>query len=327
LPAARSTRLDYVPVPAGLAELRGAVAERPLLPTSRLSLAALGIAAAATREVKLTTGSLFGGGEQLFASWRFWSRRPNAAFGMAAPAPWGGVWNVLSISGRQSFTSVDVTTAERTGARLGAADWLAAGLRWNIDAGADRWKGGPTRGVLGGGLRLISSGDRLEARVDMDTWFGRAGFSTTEAALRMRSSTDRRGVVVLTMATLQRASRQAPLDLWWAGDTGSVRPALLRAHPMLKHGRFRTDRMGRALIQGSVEAQRWWHVAGPVSAAAASFVDMARTALRFEGRPRHDVDLGLGARLSVTGMPGMLRVDIGKGLRDGRTAVSFVYEP
>jgi len=26
-------------------------------------------------------------------------------------------------------------------------------------------------------------------------------------------------------------------------------------------------------------------------------------------------------------MPGVLRVDLGKGLRDGRTAVSFVYEP
>ena len=105
LPAARTTRLDYVPVRSGLAELRGAVDERPLLATDRLSLAAMGIAALATREVRLTTGSVVGGGEQLFAAWRFWPRRPYIAGGISAPAPWGGVWNVLAYSGRQAFTS------------------------------------------------------------------------------------------------------------------------------------------------------------------------------------------------------------------------------
>jgi len=327
LPSARTTRLDYVPVPSGLTELRGVVAERPLLPASRVSLAAMGIAAAATREVKLTTGSLVGGGEQLFAAWRFWPRRPNVAVGMAAPAPWGGVWNVLAFSGRQPFTSPDVPTADRAGARLGAADWLTPGVRWNVVAGADRWTAGPTRGAVGGGLRFLSSGDRLEARVGTDTWFGRAGFSTVDASLHVRSSIDHRGAVAVATISAQRASRQTPLDLWWAGDTGSVRPALLRAHPVLTHGRLRMDRLGRTVIQGSIEAQRWWHVAGPVRAAAASFVDMARTGRRVEGRPLHDVDLGLGARVAVIGVPGVLRVDLGKGLRDGRTAVSFVYEP
>jgi hypothetical protein len=128
------------------------------------------------------------------------------------------------------------------------------------------------------------------------------------------------------MATLQHATRHAPPDLWWAGDTGSVRQAMLRAHPALQHGRLRTDRLGRVLIQGSFEAQRWWRVAGLMDIAAASFVDMARTGLRFEGQPLHDVDIGLGARIAVAGMPGLLRLDVGKGLRDGQTAVSLVYE-
>jgi len=64
-----------------------------------------------------------------------------------------------------------------------------------------------------------------------------------------------------------------------------------------------------------------------VSAAVAAFVDVARTALRVDQAARHDIDLGIGARVSVPGMPGVLRVDLGKGLTDGRTAVSFVYEP
>jgi hypothetical protein len=61
----------------------------------------MGITALATREVRLTTGSVVGGGEQLFAAWRFWPRRPSLAGGISAPAPWGGVWNVMAYTGRQ----------------------------------------------------------------------------------------------------------------------------------------------------------------------------------------------------------------------------------
>jgi hypothetical protein len=37
--------------------------------------------------------------------------------------------------------------------------------------------------------------------------------------------------------------------------------------------------------------------------------------------------VGVGARFAVIGMPGIFRVDLAKGLRDGATALSFVYEP
>jgi hypothetical protein len=327
LPSARTTRLDYVPVPSGLAELRGAVTERPILPTNPVSLGAVGISAAATREVRLVTGSLVGAGEQVSATWRFWPRRPYVALGITAPAPWGGVWSVLSFSGRQPFTSADRAPAERAGARLGIADWLTSTLRWNVAAGVDRWKHVTTRSTVGGGIRHLAFADRLESRLNADAWPGADGFVTADASLRVRSSTARRGDVVVASVALQRASHETPLDLWWAGDTGSVRPSLLRAHPLLSHGRLRTDRLGRALFQGSVEAQHWWQPVGPVSAAFASFVDLARTAQRVDGAPVHDVDVGVGARLSVTGVPGLLRVDVATGLRDGRKAVSFIYEP
>ncbi|NOT25270.1 MAG: hypothetical protein HOP16_04120 [Acidobacteria bacterium] len=327
LPAARTTRLDYVPVPSGLAELRGAIAERPILPTNPVSLGAMGISAGATREVRLVTGSLTGAGEQVSATWRFWPRRPYIALGIASPAPWGGVWNVLSFSGRQPFSSVDRAAAERSGARLGFADWVTSSLRWNVAAGVDRWKNVTTRSTVGGGIRYVALRDRLESRFGVDAWPGTGGFATADASLRVRSSTARRGNVVAASAALQRASHETPLDLWWAGDTGSVRASLLRAHPLLSHGRLRTDRLGRTLFQGSVEAQRWWQPVGPVSTAFASFVDLARTAQRVDGVAVHDVDVGVGARLSVTGVPGLLRVDVAAGLRDGRKAVSFVYEP
>jgi hypothetical protein len=237
------------------------------------------------------------------------------------------VWNVLAFSGRQPFTSSTVATSHRTGGRVGAADWLRAGVRWSLVGGADRWNGAPARGTLGGALRFLALGDKADATVGADTWPGRTGFATMDAAFKLRSSTEQRGLVLVASTAMQHASQRTPEELWWAGDTGSVRPTLLRAHPVLQHGRLRIDRLGRSLIHGSVEAQRWGHVAGPVRAAAVSFVDAARTALRLDGATRHDVDIGLGVRFSAAGVPGVFRVDLGKGLRDGRTAVSFVYEP
>src|SRR5687768_2690354 len=105
LPSAASTRLDYVPVPSGLAELRGAIVERPLLPSNRLSLAALALSAAARREVRIASASPTGGGEEIAAAWRFWPHRPRAAVDVRAPAPWGGVWGVEAFTDRQPFTN------------------------------------------------------------------------------------------------------------------------------------------------------------------------------------------------------------------------------
>jgi hypothetical protein len=326
LPSATSTRLEYVPVPLGLAELRGLVAERPLLPVSRLSLAAIGLSAAATRELRLTSGSMVGAGEQISIAWRFWPRRSRVAIGMDAPAPWGGVWSVHAFSERQPFSESVVPRAERTGARLSASDWLTGLLRWSVAAGVDEWAAGETHGALAASLRFVSVDDRIDARIGTDAWLGRAGFATGQAVVRARSSPDLRGVVFVAAAAVQGASRRTPLDLWWAGDTGHVRTTLLRAHPVLGEGRLRVDRLGRTLVHGSLEAQRWWMVAGPVHAAAAAFGDIGRTGRRLEGPPHADVDVGLGARLAVTGVPGIFKVDAARGLRDGATAVSFVYE-
>jgi hypothetical protein len=133
--------------------------------------------------------------------------------------------------------------------------------------------------------------------------------------------------VFISRGSVQTATAFTPLALWRAGDTGQARPTLLRAHPVLDHGRLRTDRLGRLFAQISFEIQRWWRVAGPVRAAAAAFGDAGRTARMRAGAAQNDVDLGLGARLALAGMSGIFRIDVARGLRDGATAVSFVYEP
>jgi predicted double-glycine peptidase len=327
LPSATSTRLEYMPVPAGLAELRGVVSERPVMPTGRLTLAAVGLSAAATREVRLTTGSIVGGGERIELAWRFWRRRPRVALRIEAPAPWGGVWSALAYTEQQPFNAPDVARADQTGGRLGMSDWLAARWRWTLTAGVDEWPETGMRGAAGAAIQFVSLDARVDGRVETNLWPGNSSYATTHANLRARSSTERQGIVYIVSGGSQTASRPTPMNLWPAGDTGHARAALLRAHPVLDEGRLRVERLGRAFLHGSFEAQRWWRVAGPLWIAAAAFTDLGRTTRRTDSTARGDLDLGLGARAAVAGIPGVFRADLGKGLRDGATAVSLVYEP
>ncbi|MGH9256088.1 MAG: C39 family peptidase [Vicinamibacterales bacterium] len=327
LPSATSTRLDYLPVPKGLAELRAVVAERPLVPTGRLSLAAAGLVAATMRELRVATGALSGGGEEVSAAWRFWPGRMRVGAGVRAPAPWGGVWSIDAFSERQPFTAPELPAADRVGADVGVSDWLTGHLRWTVTAGLDAWAPEAARARVGGRVQFASLDDRLDAAFGVASWPGTDGFATVDAGIRARSTTTRRGVVMLGSANLQLATDLTPLDLWWAGDTGHARSAFLRAHPLLDKGRLRIDRLGRALGQASLEWQRWWPLVGPVSAAAAMFGDVARTGGRRDGPPRGDVDVGLGVRLAVAGISGAFSVDVAKGLADGATAFSVAYQP
>jgi hypothetical protein len=326
LPSAASTRLEYMPVPTGLAELRGVIAERPMLPTGRWSLAATALTAAVTRELRVTTGSLVGGGERVDIAWRFWPRRPRVAVGIQAPAPWGGVWGAHAYAERQPFDRA-IPRFERNGGRLTVSDWLDDRWRWTASGGMDEW---PQTGLLaaaGTALQFASRAGRITARVGTEAWSADASFATADMILRVRSSPEPRGVVVAAVVGAQVASRRTPPGLWGAGDTGHVRTTLLRAHPVLDEGRLRVDRLGRTFLYGSVEVQHWWRLAGPVRAAAAAFGDAGRTGRRFDAGARRDMDVGLGARLAIAGIPGIFRADLGKGMRDGATAFSLVYEP
>jgi hypothetical protein len=123
------------------------------------------------------------------------------------------------------------------------------------------------------------------------------------------------------------ATSATPPDLWFAGDTGAVRPALLRAHPIVDDGELQSDRLGRGIVHGSGEVRHWWTIRTLIQIGAGLFADAARVERRAAEDGRGDVDVGGGLRLGFPGLDGVFRLDLGKGLRDGSTAVSFVYEP
>jgi hypothetical protein len=327
LPSAEIAELTFVPVPSGLVELRATVAERPLVPGDRWTLATLGIVAAFKREIEVSTGTLTGGGERVTVGWRYWPGRPRLSAALASPAPWGGVWSVDAFTERQPFTAALIPTSDRRGAHVSISNWVTPWARALLRAGAERWDEVDTFGVLGAGLRLLSFGERLDGRVELSGWKAGHSFGTIEAGATLRSTTERRGHVFVGRMGMGAASVRAPHDIWFAGDTGRARNVPLRAHPLITDGEIRVERIGRHVFYTSGEAQRWWAAKAQVRVGAAAFIDAARTDRRIDPRARTDVDLGIGARLAIPGVSGVLRVDVAKGLRDGATALSFVYDP
>jgi len=325
LPALLSARLEYVPRGSGRAEVRAHVAEQPLVPRGRLTWAFLGARSLVSREVAVGINSLARGGERLEVNWRFWPHRPAYGMRLATPAGPLGIFTIAGFSQEQPFTDATVADARRKGARVYLADWATGALQWELRGGIDRWSQQGTYGVVGAGTRLELGRGRLT--VGADTWFGDTVFATAHVGARWRSSAAYRGIVAVARGSVELAGVNTPLDLWPAGDTGHVRAALLRAHPLIDEGRIDVARLGRQLAQASGELQRWWPGPGPLAAGIAIFVDTARTGHRHAANAMTDLDAGFGLRVAVPGHPGIFRIDFGHGLGDGRNALSVTWEP
>jgi predicted double-glycine peptidase len=323
LPAAFSTRVEYVARAGGRAEVRAHVAERPVVPSGRLTWAAIGLRAAAAREVAIGVASLAGGGERVDLRWRFWPHRPAAGAALHVPVP-AGLLSFEVAAEQQPFTDPEIPAARRAGARASLADWATSMLRWDVRGGIDRWTDRGASAVAGGEVRLARG--RAAAAFSADAWTGSSPFAASRVRARWRSSAAQQGFVLGANGGIEWIHGPAPLDMWPGAGTGHARPALLRAHPILDDGRLRADRLGRRLAHATAEGQYWFD-AGPLPLGAAIFVDAAQISRRREGGPIRDVDAGVGLRLALPGRSGVLRVDAARGLRDGRTAVSVGWSP
>jgi predicted double-glycine peptidase len=324
-PAAASSSLDYVPVPSGLAELRAVIVERHV-PSGLWSYVGIGAIAAARREVEYSLPALTGGGDRLTAGWRFWPGRPRYSVAFAAPAPWGGIWSAAISSQRERFDGDRLPPAERTTADVRVSNWVTPIAHVTLRAGITDWTPAGTVGQVGVTLRLQSLDDRVQAQLSVDGWSGGSSFGIGEAALTARSSADRRGRVYVGRLNAGLATSSLPSDAWLAGDVGTTRAPLLRAHPVVADGRLRVAQMGRRLLAGSGEIQHWW-VRPLARVGAAIFIDTARIDSRAIPGALGDVDAGGGLRVGVPGVSGTFRADLARGLRDGATTFSFVYEP
>jgi hypothetical protein len=328
LPAGQMTRVIYRPGENGRAEVEAVVLERPRLPVSPLLLAGIGVRALTDRELTVAVASPTGGGELWSAAWRWWEHRPRASVGFDAPAPFGGVWGVGIFDERQSYANGAGTVEEgRRGASFHATDWTRTGFRWEGVAGVDRFQNAPGSRTgramalaLYGHQRLARDRAYVEARAG--SWMGTVRTWTVGLRSEWRSAVPNEGRVWIARAGGDMAGASAPLALWPGAGTGQGRDALLRAHPLLRDGVIENGIFGRRLIHGGVEGRQWMQPRRPLRIAPALFVDVAGASARLAGPDRSwQADAGAGLRIALPGT-GVARIDLARGVRDERVALS-----
>jgi hypothetical protein len=244
----------------------------------------------------------------------------------AAPGP-GGIWRLEASRETQTFGSFQEETRTRLGAEL--SNWLDQRIRVTGGIALDRWRDPGRTAAVATRVQLWPVLDRAAVELGAGGWRGSgARFGTAEARLRLRSKASSSGTVLLAQGGYEVATSSAPASLWPGADSGHARDVLLRAHPLLDDGVIKGGVFGRRIAFASGEAQHWLPPAmrGMLRIAPAAFLDVARAT---RGQPSSDrrlhCDLGGGLRVALPGS-GVLRVDVARGLRDGRTALSVGWQ-
>lgn len=336
LPSASLTRLGYRPVAGALAEVDVAIVERRALPRGAVPLAIEAGRALVQRELRIEAASPTGSGERWTAAWRWWEARPRVLLALAMPSPsWlPGVIAIEGVWERQSYAVRSDTASEtavpvrderrRTAARL--SDWATSWLRWEAGLALDRW-GDAGHVALEARVETRFAGDRASIGLDAAGWrptSDTAGFARLGAAAAWRSRVDAARPSWHVSTGLAHATPHARLDVWPGAGTGHARAPLLRAHPLLDKGVVSGDAFGRGLAHASAEYRHPLAGRAAGTLAAAAFADTARAWRRESGRGSDawHTDVGLGLRLVLPGGAGEARLDVARGLRDGRMALS-----
>jgi len=342
LPSAAVTRVHYRPIEGGLVEVEAAVVERQTLPRGVVPVAAAVGRAWLHRELRLEVATPTGTGELWTGEWRWWEARPRVAFTLAVPAlaTLPGVVRIEASWERQSYAipldagrsgTSAIYRAERRRAAFGLADWATSRTRWNVSAALDRWDD-DSHLSLDGGLDLRRAGDRVSMGVELAAWIPiGAGSRLARSSVRAgwRSTREPAKGAWLVSGNVTATSAGAPFDLWPGAGTGHARAPLLRAHPLLDEGVITGDVFGRWLSHGTVEYQHPLFAASAGAIRAAVFADTARAWQRIGGQdssPLH-TDVGAGLRIVLPGAGGTMRVDLARGLRDGRVVLSGGWLP
>jgi hypothetical protein len=336
LPAASATRVDYRPVPGGLAEIDAAIVERPRF-VDRLSLVAVAAHAATERELLLDLAAPAGDGARWVASWRSGEARPRLGLSLLLPVAFGrsGLWQLDGLWERQSYAvglgdEASIAREDRKRLALSYTDWMAAETRVALGVAFDRWSRSRDHLALFGSVDQRLAHDRVAATLRGAVWpamGSAASFGTGGVGLAWRStsrspSADR--LLVTARVGVDVASAEAPFAAWPGADVGHARDVLMRAHPLLGSGIVRGSIFGRALAHGGMELEASAFRKGPARLGVAVFGDMARAGHGpAQTAPRGtQIDVGFGLRLRMAGQARTLRIDVAQGLVDGRRAIS-----
>lgn len=334
IPALRFSSVHYQPVGGGLVEVRAAVVERRVLePAWRL--AAAGLIGVARSEVGLEVASPTGGGELWSAFYRWQTARPRVAFRSDIPIKLfiPGVVGIESAWERVRF-ALDTATTEvvedsRRSASVEFGGWITPRVRPSAAVRVERWAGDRDFLVMSAGTELRGWDDRF-----MVTLVGEQAAAISAPAAYTRggvramwaSSPSLGRAAVSARLGADWVSSRAPLGIWPVTGSDIAWAIPLRAEP----GIFRDDALkgrtaGRGIVHAGLAGDHPIHRVGPLILAVGIFLDGARVSSAADGlgNDRFYLDGGGGIRIGIAeGDLGVLRIDFGRGLLDGRSALS-----
>ena len=231
LPSAQTTRVAFRPGENGVAQVEAIVVERPLLPVSRVEVAAGAVRLATDRELRVAISSPAGGGEVWRASWRWWERRPSVSASFHTPAPFGGVWGVTVLGERETYSSADSTVEERRQtATLGVSRWTGPSVRLDTGLGFDRWSSSRRGLSLSAGVHRRLASDRAFVEGKMGVWGRRAACVDGEWPCRVAFvSASRRACAGHRRRAAPGRNRRAALLVGGRRYRSGARPAAARA--------------------------------------------------------------------------------------------------
>lgn len=334
LPVASDARMRYEPVDGGRAKVDVFVDERDVAPKGLRRLAALGVRALVLDQLRVDIAGPMGAGELWSAMGRWSDKRPRLAFALALPAP-GRLPGIASLEGsweRQSYGATPQSAAAaplreaRRRVGLSFADWATSRLRWHAGAAFDRLSERDAF-AFDGALDMRVAGDRIALGVSGGSWTPFAAgrrFGAGELSAAWRSTRDTSAASWSAATTLAVASDAAPLALWAGAGTGQGRALLLRAHPLLRDGVVAGPAFGRRVAHSSVEYERPVRRTRLGRIAIAGFLDTAKAWRRLDDLETSllYIDAGVGLRVHAPSIGGGIRIDVARGLRDGRTRLS-----
>ncbi|MDZ4257743.1 MAG: cysteine peptidase family C39 domain-containing protein [Gemmatimonadales bacterium] len=333
VPALRFSSVHYQPVGGGLVEVRAAVVERPVMPPA-WRLAAAGLIGVARSEVGLKVASPTGGGELWSAFYRWETARPRVAFRSDIPVDmfFPGVIGMESAWERVRF-ALDTANAEvvedsRRSASAEFGGWITPGVRPSAGVRVERWADKRDFLVMSTGAELRSRDDRFMLTV----------VGEQAAALSAPASYTRGGVramwtsspglgqaAVSTRLGADWVSSQAPLGIWPVTGSDISWAIPLRAEPGIGGGALKGRTAGRGIFHAGLAGDHPIHRVGPFILVVGVFLDGARVISAADGlgNDRFYLDGGGGIRIGIAeGDLGVLRIDVGRGLLDGRSALS-----
>jgi hypothetical protein len=343
LPDSTMARLTVSPERDGFATADVAIAERPAFPRSTIDLIAIGLHAAIDREIRVTVPGFTGGGDTWSATWRFWQNRPAGQIAYTTPhvGILPGIWRVDAVWQADTYALPDVPGSPAPIARetrslgtLTMSDWLTGSTRYSITTGFDSWTGLTKAVTLGGSIERLLRREKIGLIAEAGAWRsvnGGPSFASANVRARWRSSNGTEGWTFRGEGGAGRVSDTSPLGLWLGAGDGHASQTLLRAHPLLDDGIIDATGasvFGRSLAGVSAEAVRWLPRPAAMRLGLAGFLDAARAWRQVMPEPTDtptQYDIGVGLRMRIPGVSGLLRMDMAHGLRDGANAFTVGF--